>query len=122
MLRRIVELAVVGLGLIGFMAVAGEKAGDPVKIHEIRFEPAKTEKGEMIKVSTRALTFFAPSILIQEPDKTFREIKAKNGFMTGAEPDSLGNLQTWRSSRLSVYLGEHRQVPAAPANTHKNSK
>jgi hypothetical protein len=121
MLRSIVAMAVVGLGLIGFMAVAGEKSGPPAEPDLIRFEPAKTEKGEMIKVTTNTITFFVPSVLIQRPDKTYGEMKAEHGFLTGTEPDSLGNLQTWRSSLLSLSTRHGRQVPAAPLDTRKNS-
>ena len=118
MLRSIVATAVVGLGLVGFMAIAGEKSGVPLEPGSIRFEPAKTEKGEMIKVTTDAITFLVPSMRIQGSRGLSGEIKAENGFIQGAD-DSDGN--TWRSSQLTLYPRPGRQVPAAPPDTHKNS-
>jgi|ERR1700685_2749553 len=108
MLRRVVPLTVVTVCLVGFFAIADEKAATLPKPDVVTFTAVKTERGDLIQVSAGDVKFWVPSVWFSLPNKSSGDgMKAQSGRMVSLL-DREGSSATM--SEMSLYLHPLRQA------------
>lgn len=115
--RIVVPLTVVMVCLVGFFAIADEKATTSAKPDLVTFTAVKTERGDLIEVSAGDVKFWVPSVWFALPNKSSGDgMKAQNCGMV-ALLDREGSRA--EMAEMSLYL--HQSPQASTKKTHAPS-